>query len=272
MPVENCSVDACTYKTNDYPVTDALDALRLHVLLAHPGLLNATTPQQAQKQEKPKRPSLQMNPGNGQSCDEGMWDFFITKFDAYARSCNIQPARMNDCFRECLPEEVQYMVHNTYGKDVEKQDEVTLKANVRMLVVMAKSRVASVVEMKAIRQQPEEKAEAFLARLRSAGRRIGFKKTKKCTCTLDVEVDYTDDVVRDEFIAGLADDEIRSELMKVDVKTLDDALKLVMAHEMAKRSQQSLTTPESANKLSSYKKNKRQKNEGSSEKGNACHY
>ena len=67
MPVENCSVDACTYKTNDYPVTDALDALRLHVMLAHPGLLNATTPQQAQKQEKPKRPSLQMNPGNGQS-------------------------------------------------------------------------------------------------------------------------------------------------------------------------------------------------------------
>ena len=56
---------------------------------------------------------------------------------------------------------------------------------------MAKSRMAAVVEMKAMKQQADEKAEAYLARLKSAGRRIGFKATKKCSCgcNADVEVD-----------------------------------------------------------------------------------
>ena len=91
-----------------------------------------------------------------------------------------------------------------------------LKANVKALVVMAKSRVASVVEMKAMKQQPDEKAEAFLARLKSTARRIGFKLTKRCGCgcNKDVEVDYTDEIIRDEFIAGIFDDESRGELMK----------------------------------------------------------
>lgn len=210
---------------------------------------------------------------SGQSCGEQMWEFFVQKVDAYIRSCNIQEGDKNDCFRECLPEDVQFIVHSTYGQDVSKQNLATLKANVKALVVMAKSRVASVVEMKAIRQQPEEKAEIFLSRLQSAGRRIGFKKKKACTCLLEVEIDYTEDIVRDEFIAGLADDEIRSELMKEDVKTIDEALRITMAHEMAKRSQKLLALPESAGKLSAYKQNKRLKNveKGSEKKESGCH-
>lgn len=36
MPVEACSAPACQYKTGDYPIANALEALRLHCRAAHP--------------------------------------------------------------------------------------------------------------------------------------------------------------------------------------------------------------------------------------------
>ena len=37
-----------------------------------------------------------------------------------------------------------------------------------------------------------------------------FKKKGNCTCGMKVEVDYTDEMVLDNFICGLADKEIKS--------------------------------------------------------------
>lgn len=278
MPVESCPAEDCEFKTNDYPVEYALDALRLHIQVRHPATLPVGAvgglPAQTPKREKMKRPVLPMT---GQSCDPQVFEFFIQKWESFKRSTNIQPNEANDLFRDCLPEDVQFIVHSTYGKDVALQSEKDLIENVKALVVMSKSRVAAVVEMKAIKQQPEERAESFLAKLMSAGRRIGFKKKKKCTkagCNEEIEVDFTDDIIRDDFIAGLADDEIRGELMKKDINTLDEALKLVTAHEMAKRSQASLSTPESASKISQYKRDKRATKNGEKvqdKKEEGCH-
>ena len=36
MVVENCSAPGCNFATNDYPVANALEALRLHSRGAHP--------------------------------------------------------------------------------------------------------------------------------------------------------------------------------------------------------------------------------------------
>ena len=188
MPIENCSAPGCEYKTADYPAVQALEALRLHGRLTHPELFANATTTEPQKKAISKRPVLQMT---GQSCEEGHWDFFIQKYDMYARSCNIPPDQSNDCFRECL-----------HGPDVSSQTIQDLKTNVNKLVVMAKNRVASVVELKAIKQQQ-------LARLKSAARRLDFKMTKACECGKDVTVDYTEDIIRDEFIAGLLDEDAR---------------------------------------------------------------
>ena len=137
MPIEKCSSPGCDYKKGDYQAAQILGALRLHGRLAHPELFGTTT-QEPIKREKMKCPVLQMS---GQSCEEGIWEFFVQKYNMYARACNIGAGEANDCFRECLPEEVLYMVHSTYGPEVVNQDINTLKANVKALVVMAKSRV-----------------------------------------------------------------------------------------------------------------------------------
>ena len=81
------------------------------------------------------------------------------------------------------------------------------------------------VEFKSIKQQQDEKAESFMARLKCSARRIDFKIKKMCECGKEVEVDYTEDMVKDEFITGLLDEEACAELMKKGVKKCRSAAK-----------------------------------------------
>ena len=52
--------------------------------------------------------------------------------------------------------------------------------NTKNLIVASKSRYASMVELETIKQQPEERAEAFLAKLKTKARQIGYTKTVQC--------------------------------------------------------------------------------------------
>ena len=180
MPVERCSVPDCPYATGDYPIIQVLEALRLHSRGAHPENFavvgGAGNLIEAQRREKPKRPTLHMT---GQTCEEQDWEYFNQQWQAYKGMCAINAANANMFFRDSLPEEVGRMLYSTYGNDVAKQDEATLIANTKKMVVQAKTKYALVVELEGVHQQPDEKAEAFLARLKLAACQIGFKKKKK---------------------------------------------------------------------------------------------
>ena len=79
MPVERCSVPECGFASGDYPIVNALEALRLHSRGANPENFQAQpappggAPDQPRR-EKPKRPNLHMT---GQACEEQDWNYFI---------------------------------------------------------------------------------------------------------------------------------------------------------------------------------------------------
>ena len=93
MPVERCSVTGCAYVTNDYPVRDALDALRLHCRGAHPDAFNnggggnAGALIDAQRREKPKRPALHVSAEG--TCEPQDWEYFVQCWNSYKTMCNI---------------------------------------------------------------------------------------------------------------------------------------------------------------------------------------
>lgn len=242
MPVERCSVTGCAYVTNDYPVRDALDALRLHCRGAHPDAFNnggggnAGALIDAQRREKPKRPALHV-PAEG-TCEPQDWEYFVQCRNSYKTMCNINADNANVFFRDALPDDVCRMLHSNYGAGVAALTEEALIETTMNLVVVAKSRFAYIVELEGMRQEHDERAEAFLARLKNKVRQIGLKKSRHCGCDpgTDVEIDYSEDIVLNKFIAGLLDDEIKEDLMKATDLTLATASNLVITHEMAKRS------------------------------------
>ena len=59
-----------------------------------------------------------------------------------------------------------------------------------------------------------------------------------CVCTRPVDLDYTDEMVLDNFVRGLADEEIKTKVfaLREDNCTAENALKLVEAEELGKSS------------------------------------
>lgn len=65
----------------------------------------------------------------------------------------------------------------------------------------------------------------------------------KCTKSECEEmIDYSTEIIKNNFIMGLADVELQQDIMVVDNLTLDTAVKMAVAKETAKRSVDTLKT------------------------------
>ena len=90
------------------------------------------------------------------------------------------------------------------------------------------------VQLQQLRQDRDEPMRAFLARLRGQASICCFKV--QCAC--GNEVHYSDDMVRDTLIRGIADEEIRLDILglpKQDM-SLEEAVSFIEAKESGKRS------------------------------------
>ena len=61
-------------------------------------------------------------------------------------------------------------------------------------------------------QGSDETALSFETRLKPVARTGNFKVSGVCTCLRPVELDYTDEMVLDNFVRGLADEEIKTKV------------------------------------------------------------
>ena len=85
-------------------------------------------------------------------------------------------------------------------------------------------------------QGPDQPVQTYVASLKATARTCGYRM--QCTdANCNKVVDYTDSMVLQQMIRGLADDEIQRKLLAKTEMTLGDAEKFVMAEESGKGSQ-----------------------------------
>ena len=80
-----------------------------------------------------------------------------------------------------------------------------------------------------MQQGPDETALNFETRLKPVARTGKFKVSGVCICTRQVDLDYTDEMVLDNFVRGLTDEEIKTKVfaMQEDDCTAERVLKVV---------------------------------------------
>ena len=148
--------------------------------------------QQNARAEKTRKPVLELQ---GSSATEESWEYFVHRFEDYKTLAGINARNAATHLRDCLPYEIGLMLHSTYGSSINNQDEKTLLANVKRLAVKTRNKLAAVVEMVQLKQEPEQQVEAYVAKLKMTARQCGFKMTKKCVavgCDQDNEFDFSD--------------------------------------------------------------------------------
>ena len=217
MPGIACTAGGCDHVTLEGNLDQMIQLIQAHNQASHPvaaaGVPPAAPPN---RPDKPKKPVLEMS---GTSVEEENWNYFLDRWRAYKIMAGIGAATANQHFRDSLPHEVGKMLYSTYGEAADNQTELVLIENVKKLAVRSRNKLASVVELVQLRQEAEQPVEAFLAKLKVLSRQCNLKKA--CTCRL--EVDFSDEIVLNQLLAGLYDDEVRLELLKKDDLTLEQA-------------------------------------------------
>ena len=103
-----------------------------------------------------------------------------------------------------------------------------------------------------MRQDRDKSFRSYAARVRGKAETCSY--TTRCSC--DLTINFTDIIVKDVLIAGIADLEIRRDILGIDSvldKSLTDVITLVESREMARNA---LPTPSSLDAISSFKKSK----------------
>jgi len=247
----------CTAPDCEQEFQEDLDpAVLLRLIDLHSGTAHALPAQQAPaptaKAERVKRPTIA---ASGTSED---WEYFTRRWQTYKEATKLTGADVIYQLLETCDEPLRKDLSRTHGT-LTHQTEDRVLTFIRTLAVRPENTMVERVKLQQMRQNRDEPVRSYCARLR--GQASVCKFLKPCACEPATDVDYSSEIVRDCFIRGLSDEDIKLEILgQPDQEmTLEETLQIAEAKESGKRSADRLQENPSvtASMNSSYKKRNR---------------
>ena len=189
---------------------------------------------QLQKAPPLNRPVLQ------QGVTEEDWEAFKRRWNLLSQSTTLASRQLVAQLLACCEPELETALFREDPKINEKSETDILAAMKRLAVLSVALCARRTTLMKTI-QEPGEWIRPYVARLRGLANVCQWHKTGSCNvtnCTGEVSVDYTEDIVKLALLYGIADDEIRREVLGtvgIDDKSLADTVALIDSKETAAR-------------------------------------
>lgn len=225
MPAVACPIPDCDYVTED------LDAVIVAALLTAHGTTHTQGPTAAAKIDRVRRPVIS---AAGTSEE---WEYFLSRWSDYVAATKVKGHDKALQLLECCDEPLRKDLTRSAGGSLTGKTEEEILAAIRRLAVRQESTMVARVTLHNMRQDRDEPVRAFGARL--AGQAGVCRFTTKCpseACGRDVS--YTNAILRDALIRGVADPDIQLDLLSHENQdmSLEDALQFVEAKEAGKRS------------------------------------
>ena len=187
----------------------------------------------------PKAPPLK-RPELHQGITDEDWEAFSRRWDLFSSSTTLAPRQLAAQLLACCEPELEISLFREDPRISEKSKTDILGAMKRLAVLSMALCARRTALMKTV-QEPGERIRPYVARLRGLANVCRWHKTGSCSaaaCTGEVTVDYTEDVVKLALLNGLADDEIRRDVLgtvDIDDKSLADTVALIDSKETAAR-------------------------------------
>ena len=132
------------------------------------------------------------------------WNIFTRRWDAFVAGTGLDPDSCSSQLFQCAGETLGNSLLKTDPAIVTKPTADVIKA-MKSLAVIAIATGVTRAELVQMRKEHDESFRSFAARVRGKAEICNY--TTKCSCHQDV--DFTDIIVRDVLIAGIADMDIR---------------------------------------------------------------
>ena len=227
----DCPIAGCNWQSQELPETyvDALTAaLRMHNQSVHEN--------QGQQAPQPTAPSLKLkSPTVGAGCTPDQWSSFTRQWTMYKTGMGITNAQCATALFHCCNQDLMDDIMRDIRGDVSVMSEVDLLAAIKRLAVKEESTLVHRIKLSKLTQAPGTPIRSFLATLRGQASLCQYTASCKesgCNHTYD----YSDEIIRDNLIRGIADPEILADLLgdsKTD-RTLDETVAFIAQKEQAK--------------------------------------
>ena len=235
----HCPIEGCPYVT-----IDGSEVVACALLAAHTPAHNIA-PAPMTSGPKLERPKIDI----GVTLEQ--WNMFERRWDVFVNGSGINPTNSSPQLFQCASEELGNNLLKIDANVTSKPTKLLL-SEMKSLAVIAVARGVLRAELFQMRQERDESFRSYAARVRGKAETCSY--TTKCTCELTIN--FTDIIVRDVLIAGIADLDIRREILGIDSvldKSLTDVITLVEGREMARNA---LPTSSSLDAMSAFKKSK----------------
>ena len=248
-----CPYPDCGYNTDAEIAADGSIELKLQLLGIHErGMhpINTQPVQQAApRTEKFSRPKLELKDG---MVSEEDWEFFLHNWAEYKRLAD--PGTHSREILGLSLGEVAGRVFNRVGStSYDKLTEQELLNEARNLAVKRRNKLVNRIKLAGMVQGVDETITSYETRLKPIAR-TGKYKEKCNNCFQDV--DFTEQMVLDNLIRGLADETIQTKVLAMNDEdiTLSKVVKFIESEELAKWSLSDTKAAGTVSGLSSYKK------------------
>ena len=168
------------------------------------------------------------------------WNIFKRRWDVFVSRSGLDPDASSSQLFQCAGDELGDSLLKTDPSIVSKPTSVVMAAMKSLAVIIVATGVMR-AELVRMQQERDESFRAFAARVRGKAETCAY--ITKCTCLR--EVDFTDSIIRDVLIAGIADLDIRREVLGTTAileRAVNDVISLVEGKEMARNAISSATT------------------------------
>ena len=244
MVIARCPAPGCTYCTDDLPPEVVVPLLNIHALehSQAPAISGSKGP-------KLDRPSIDLG------INEETWNNFIRRWKTFRLGSGIDdesaPTQFFQCASQSLGDIMLKFDPDLLSKKINDVIEIT-----KSLAVIPIARGVTRAELLQMTQSDEEPVRTFAARVRGKAEISNFTTKVSCKCGETCSVDYTEEVIRDVLLSGLADMEIRREALSISEmndKSINKIISIIESKEMARNATPSAS---SLSAMSTYKKTK----------------
>ena len=222
----------CQYPDCDYIATNASEAIALAMFQSH--LLSHQRPA-ASSSSSQKLPPIE-RPEILQDVSDEDWETFLAQWNHFKRCTDIPPDRIPDHLYMCCEKSLARLIIREDPDIIAKGEEELKKAIKRLAVIKIANSVRR-TNLLTVKQKPGEPIREFFANVKASAKTCKFEVqcSHQC-CNNRSKIDYTSSVVKDVLIAGIADVDIRKEILSIpdlDEKTDKDLVDVIEAKEIA---------------------------------------
>ena len=202
MPAIPCPhAPGCNFETEaTASVSEAIQLLEMHVKAKHREEEQSSSASATAKPDKVRRPTIA---GGGTTED---WQYFDTRWKEYTAATKIVGADKVLQLLECCGEELRRDLTRQEGGSLSGKTEEEVLTAIRKLAVREENTMVARFALNQMVQGVDEPVRNFGARIKGQANICNYNiKCNDC----NKEVPYTDEVLKDVLVRGLADSEIQ---------------------------------------------------------------